>query len=61
MNTIKRELEKQKLTQKWLADKLNTTSVSVNCWCQNKSQPSIEKLYKVAQILNTKPSKLLND
>ena len=61
MNTIKRELEKQNLTQRWLAEKLQTTPVSVNSWCQNKSQPSIEKLYKVAEVLNTKPSKLLMD
>jgi transcriptional regulator with XRE-family HTH domain len=61
MNKIKQELERQQLTQKWLAEKLHTTPVSVNSWCQNKSQPSIQKLYKVALVLKTKPSKLLVD
>jgi putative transcriptional regulator len=61
MNKIKIELKKKNLTQKWLAEKLNTTSVSVNSWCQNKSQPSIEKLFKVAEILETKPSQLIKD
>lgn len=61
MNKIKIELKKKNLTQKWLAEKLNITSVSVNSWCQNKSQPSIEKLFKVAEILETKPSHLIKD
>ncbi len=61
MNRIKVELERQRLSQKWLAEKLKTTTVSVNGWCQNKSQPSIEKLFKVAQVLNVKPSQLLNE
>lgn len=61
MNKIKQELERQNLSQKWLASKLGTTTVSVNMWCQNKSQPSIEKLYKVAKVLKTKPSQLLTD
>ena len=61
MNTIKRELEKKNLTQKWLAEKLNTTPVSVNSWCQNKSQPSIQKLFMVARVLKTKPSQLIQD
>lgn len=61
MNKIKQELERQNLTQKWLAEKLGTTTISVNMWCQNKSQPSIEKLYKVAKVLKTKPSQLLTD
>jgi transcriptional regulator with XRE-family HTH domain len=61
MNKIKQELERQNLSQKWLAVKLGTTCVSVNMWCQNKSQPSIEKLFKVARVLKTKPSQLIND
>ena len=61
INKIKIELKKKNLTQKWLAEKLNITSVSVNSWCQNKSQPSIEKLFKVAEILETKPSQLIKD
>ena len=60
-NTIKEELEKQQLTQKWLAKKLGITPVSVNMWCQNKSQPSIERLYKVAQVLKINPSQLLTN
>jgi putative transcriptional regulator len=61
MNNIKIALQDRQLTQKWLAEKLNTTTVAVNAWCQNKSQPSIQKLYKVAKVLRVKPSQLLKD
>jgi transcriptional regulator with XRE-family HTH domain len=61
MNVIKEVLEKRNLSQKWLAKELGTTCVSVNNWCQNKSQPTIEKLFKIARVLDAKPSSLLND
>ena len=61
LNNIKEVLEKKNKTQKWLADELGTTTVSVNHWCTNKSQPTIEKLFKVAHLLKTKPSQLLRE
>jgi putative transcriptional regulator len=61
MNKIKNALQTRHLSQKWLAEKLKVTTVSVNSWCQNRSQPSIPKLFKVAELLEIKPSHLLKD
>ena len=33
----------------------------VNSYVQNRRQPSLEDLYKIAKILNVKVSELLND
>lgn len=60
-NRIKIILEKNGRSQKWLAENLSTTTVTVNHWCLNKSQPPIKKLYKIAELLNIRPSELLNE
>ena len=59
-NRIKEVLRNSGKSQKWLADNLYTTTVTVNNWCLNKSQPPIKKLYKIAELLDTPASELLN-
>ena len=59
-NRIKEVLRNLGKSQKWLADNLSTTTVTVNHWCLNKSQPPIKKLYKIAELLDTPASELLN-
>jgi putative transcriptional regulator len=61
MNRIKEVLEKQGLTQVWLSNQLGKSYNIVNGYVQNRSQPSIEVLYKIAEILNVKPKDLLKD
>ena len=61
MNRIKEVLEEKGIKQVWLADKLGKSINIVNGYVQNRSQPSIEVLYKIAEILNVKPKDLLKD
>ncbi len=61
MNRIKYILKEKGITQKWLARKLNKSYNMVNSYVQNRRQPSIEILYKIAEILNVNVRELLNE
>ncbi len=51
MNCIKEILEEKGIKQIWLAEKLGKSYNMVNSYVQNRRQPSVEDLYKIANIL----------
>jgi len=59
MNRIKEVLEDKGIKQKWLAEKLGKSYNMLNGYVQNRRQPSLEVLYKIAQILDVEPEVLL--
>jgi len=59
MNRIKEVLNKQGRSQAWLADKIGRSYVIVNNYCNNKAQPSIDVLTKIAFILDIDIRELL--
>ena len=59
MNRIKEVLEQKGIKQTWLAEKLGKSYNMVNSYVQNRRQPSIEDLYKIAEILNIEAKDLL--
>lgn len=59
MNRIKEVLEEKGIKQVWLAEKLGKSYNIVNGYVQNRSQPSLEDLYRIADILNVSPKDLL--
>jgi transcriptional regulator with XRE-family HTH domain len=59
VNRIKEVLEEKGIKQTWLAEKLGKSYPMVNSYAQNRRQPSIEDLYKIAKILNVSVTKLL--
>lgn len=59
MNRIKEVLEEKGIKQVWLAEKLGKSFNTVNGYVQNRTQPSLEILYKIAEILNVKVGELL--
>lgn len=61
MNRIKEVLEEKGIKQKWLAEQLGKSYNMVNSYAQNRRQPSLEDLYKIAEILNVEPAALLTD
>ena len=61
MNRIKEVLEEKGIKQKWLAEQLGKSYNMVNSYAQNRRQPSIEDLYKIAEILNVNPKDLLKE
>jgi len=59
MNRIKEVLEEKGIKQIWLAEKLNKSYNMVNGYAQNRRQPSLELLYKIAEILNVSVKDLI--
>lgn len=59
MNKIKLVLDKKGIKQKWLAEQLGKSFNMVNSYVQNRTQPSIETLYKIASILDVEIDELL--
>ena len=60
-NRLKECLVEKDLSQKWLAEKLDISTVTVNMWCKNKSQPPLKKMFEISEALNVKPSELINE
>ena len=52
-------LKTKNMTQVDLAKKLNKSKITVNYWCSNKNQPSLNTLSEIAKILKVKISDLI--
>jgi transcriptional regulator with XRE-family HTH domain len=61
MNRIKEVLETKGIKQIWLAEQLGKSYNMVNSYAQNRRQPSIEDLYKIAEILSVNVTELLKN
>ena len=61
MNRIKIVLKDKGIKQTWLAEKLDKSFSMVNDYCNNRRQPSIDDLYRIAKILNVNAKDLLID
>lgn len=61
MNRIKEVLEEKGIKQVWLAKKLGKSYNMVNSYAKNRRQPSIEDLYKIANILSVEAKELLKN
>lgn len=59
MNRIKEVLEERGIKQTWLAEKLGKSYNMVNSYAQNRRQPSLEVLYRIAKILNVNVKDLI--
>lgn len=58
-NRIKQILESKGVSQKSLSDKLGVSVVTVNFWCNQKSQPSLKTLFDIASALEVSPDQLI--
>lgn len=52
INRLKVVLVEQNKTGKWLAETLGKNEATVSRWCTNETQPSLETLVKIADVLN---------
>lgn len=59
MNKIKIVLDQKGIKQKWLAEQLCKSFNMVNSYVQNRTQPSLETLYRIASILGVEIDELL--
>lgn len=51
INRIKVVLVEKKRTSKWLAGELGKDPATISKWCTNSSQPDLQTLTKVAQLV----------
>ncbi len=50
-NRIKVVLVEYKRTARWLSEALGKDPATVNKWCTNTTQPSLETLFKISELL----------
>ena len=60
INRLKLVLVEKKRTAKWLAEELQKAPATVSKWCTNSSQPSLETLLQIADLLEVDVKELLH-
>ena len=60
LNRIKVVLAEKQRTNRWLAEQMGKSENTISRWCSNKSQPSLDMLVKVVELLNVDPRQLIN-
>jgi putative transcriptional regulator len=60
INRLKIVLAEQNKTNKWLAEAVNKNETTISRWCTNETQPSLETLVEIAQVLNVDVRELLH-
>lgn len=61
LNRIKEVLDEKGISQTWLAKKLDKSFNSVNSYVCNRTQPNLETLLQISQILNVDMKDLIPD
>lgn len=56
---LRRAMLENKVSQKQLAEKLNTTQATVSRWTTGVNQPDFEVLFSICEILERGPEELL--
>jgi len=59
MNRIKEVLQDKGIKQVWLAQKIGKSVNVVNGYVQNRQQPRLEVLYKIAETLDVDVKELI--
>ena len=59
LNRIKAALADAGQTNKWLADQLGKDPVTISKWCTNTTQPDLQTLSKIADLLEIDIRELL--
>lgn len=60
-NRIKVMLAERNLTNKWLAVQVGKDPATVSKWVTNASQPSLEMIFKIAEVLKCNYTDLIRD
>ena len=59
INKLRVVLVEKKITSRWLASKLGVTPSTVSKWCTNSSQPSLETLIRISDVLEVDYTELI--
>lgn len=61
LNRLKAVLADSGKTNKWLAEQLGKDPVTISKWCTNTTQPDIQTLAKISDLLQVNIRELLVD
>lgn len=59
LNKIKVMLVEKKRTSRWLAEQLDKDPATISKWCNNHSQPTLEILLQIAELLEVDYTELV--
>jgi transcriptional regulator with XRE-family HTH domain len=51
---LKELLVSKGLKQKWLANKMGVSEVTVSSWCSGKNEPNKERIQKLSELLEVR-------
>lgn len=60
LNQLKIVLAKKKRTNKWLAEQLGVNLTTVSKWCTNTTQPDLQTLKRITELLEVNIQDLIN-
>ena len=60
LNRIKIVLVEKNKTARWLSQRVGKNACSVSRWCTNASQPDLETLFRIAELLNVDVRELIH-
>ena len=60
LNRIKIALVENNKTAKWLSEQVGRNVTSVSRWCTNDSQPDLEMLFRIAELLEVDVRELIH-
>lgn len=60
INRLKILLAEKKKTNKWLCEQLGVNPTTVSKWCTNSSQPSLEMVLKMMEVLDADINQIIN-
>lgn len=61
LNRIKVVLVEKRRTGVWLAEQLGVSPVTISKWCSNTTQPTLQTLDKIAELLEIDMRELLTN
>ena len=61
VNRLKVVLVEQRKTGKWLAEQLGKDPTTVSKWCTNTTQPPLDMLVNIANLLKVDIKELINE
>ena len=60
LNRIKIVLVEKNKAARWLSQQVGKNACSVSRWCTNASQPDLETLFRIAELLNVDVRELIH-
>ncbi len=61
LNRIKVVLVENQITSKWMAEQLGVSPVTVSKWCTNTSQPDLQTLARIAELIGCEKRELITE